>query len=244
MRIIKAIKAGEDPNLTTDLEEEPESALPPLDPNDPEVKKIKSLQPTVEDYPEDKPSPMQEDEPPQFVDEAPQTRSYSAQPSVPSFPQSNDTGGDVSPLEPEPSNEEYFPQIPKFNASTSPNLPTAATGDPMQTSPTLHSRSPISPQNFYQPQAPPVNQVPYIPPKLPPQPPVVQNWVPMPQPSVRTPIAVSQFTQQAPETYNDDDEAILQAQRHTKFAISALNFDDVPTAVKELRHALEVLGAR
>jgi vacuolar protein sorting-associated protein VTA1 len=33
------------------------------------------------------------------------------------------------------------------------------------------------------------------------------------------------------------------AQKHAKWAISALNFEDVPTAVRELRRALELLGA-
>jgi vacuolar protein sorting-associated protein VTA1 len=40
-----------------------------------------------------------------------------------------------------------------------------------------------------------------------------------------------------------DDVAIAQAQKHAKSAISALNFEDVPTAVRELRRALETLGA-
>jgi vacuolar protein sorting-associated protein VTA1 len=35
---------------------------------------------------------------------------------------------------------------------------------------------------------------------------------------------------------------IKKAQKHAKFAQSALNFDDVPTAVKELRLALAALG--
>ncbi|PKS08347.1 hypothetical protein jhhlp_005291 [Lomentospora prolificans] len=41
-----------------------------------------------------------------------------------------------------------------------------------------------------------------------------------------------------------DEVKISQAQKHAKWAISALNFDDVPTAVKELRKALETLGAQ
>lgn len=40
-----------------------------------------------------------------------------------------------------------------------------------------------------------------------------------------------------------DQKSMAQAQKHAKFAISALNFDDVPTAVKELRDALSTLGA-
>ncbi len=44
--------------------------------------------------------------------------------------------------------------------------------------------------------------------------------------------------------YLTDEEAILQAQKHARWAISALNFEDANTAVKELRAALEALGAR
>ena len=39
------------------------------------------------------------------------------------------------------------------------------------------------------------------------------------------------------------DDAIAKAQKHAKWAISALNFDDVQTAVQELRGALETLRA-
>ncbi len=41
-----------------------------------------------------------------------------------------------------------------------------------------------------------------------------------------------------------DEEAILKAQKHARWAISALNFEDVNTAVKELRGALASLGDR
>jgi vacuolar protein sorting-associated protein VTA1 len=40
-----------------------------------------------------------------------------------------------------------------------------------------------------------------------------------------------------------DDEAISQAQKHARCAISALNFEDTQTAIKELREALRRLGA-
>ncbi|KAK0748463.1 Vta1 like-domain-containing protein [Apiosordaria backusii] len=40
-----------------------------------------------------------------------------------------------------------------------------------------------------------------------------------------------------------DEAAMVGAQKHCKWAISALNFEDVPTAVRELRRALELLGA-
>ncbi|KAK4167181.1 vacuolar protein sorting-associated protein vts1 [Cladorrhinum sp. PSN259] len=40
-----------------------------------------------------------------------------------------------------------------------------------------------------------------------------------------------------------DEAAMVNAQKHAKWAISALNFEDVNTAVRELRKALELLGA-
>jgi len=40
-----------------------------------------------------------------------------------------------------------------------------------------------------------------------------------------------------------DEASIVNAQKHAKWAISALNFEDVNTAVRELRKALEMLGA-
>jgi vacuolar protein sorting-associated protein VTA1 len=39
-----------------------------------------------------------------------------------------------------------------------------------------------------------------------------------------------------------DDAAITQAQKHAKWAISALNFEDAETAVRELREAIRALG--
>jgi vacuolar protein sorting-associated protein VTA1 len=44
--------------------------------------------------------------------------------------------------------------------------------------------------------------------------------------------------------FSTDQKDINQAQKHAKWAISALNFEDVPTAVKELRNALAMLGAQ
>ena len=40
-----------------------------------------------------------------------------------------------------------------------------------------------------------------------------------------------------------DEAAMVLAQKHAKWAISALNFEDVGTAVGELRRALQALGA-
>ena len=57
-----------------------------------------------------------------------------------------------------------------------------------------------------------------------------------PSRSVVSPAATSKLN------YVADEEAVLKAQKHARWAISALNFEDVNTAVKELRGALEALG--
>jgi vacuolar protein sorting-associated protein VTA1 len=43
--------------------------------------------------------------------------------------------------------------------------------------------------------------------------------------------------------YDDSEEAIAAAQKHARWAISALNFEDVKTAVHEMHVALKALGA-
>jgi vacuolar protein sorting-associated protein VTA1 len=45
------------------------------------------------------------------------------------------------------------------------------------------------------------------------------------------------------KAYNTDDASVAAASKHARFAISALTFDDVGTAVRELRAALGRLGA-
>ncbi|KAL8662476.1 MAG: hypothetical protein Q9202_004719 [Teloschistes flavicans] len=66
---------------------------------------------------------------------------------------------------------------------------------------------------------------------------------PIPHPSHQT-IPMSSAPQQitAPPVVVDE-EAMAKAQKHARWAISALNFEDVNTAIKELRGALETLGA-
>lgn len=58
---------------------------------------------------------------------------------------------------------------------------------------------------------------------------------------VAPPVALPTAYGQAPATV--DEAAMVAAQKHAKWAISALNFEDVNTAVRELRKALEMLGA-
>ncbi|KAN0093448.1 DUF605 domain containing protein [Hyaloscypha variabilis] len=97
------------------------------------------------------------------------------------------------------------------------------------------------PQHFQQPNPPPHFQ----------QPPPHQQHVHY-TPQLHTPYESPQQQYQpaqapAPVQKSQlitDDLAIAKAQKHARWAISALNFEDAETAVKELRAALETLGAK
>ena len=68
-----------------------------------------------------------------------------------------------------------------------------------------------------------------------PRQPSTQPFQPQPSPSY--------FPPQQPQVVVDD-EAMAKAQKHARWAISALNYEDVETAVKELKNALNTLGVR
>ncbi|KAF2855478.1 DUF605-domain-containing protein [Plenodomus tracheiphilus IPT5] len=295
LRIVKAIKAGEDPNLTNPVQEQPEILSPPdLDPSDPEVQRINQ-----DDTMQPPPNPYQP-----YVETAPNTSvqpspTFSAPPPLspppPNFP-SAPTGytqpshNDVSPMsQPAPSRQGsvvsvgggYFPKTdlapPTFTAEpTAAGLTTAPSmdDDPMTSSlptsspgsqapsasdaanfyqnaasppPTAQALQPQPPQNPYQsqqhPQQPPAfQQQQYVAP--PPQPPPQQ-------PQYSSPAHHNPYAQQAAPPLQqmsqgplrNDEDSIMEATKHAKWAISALNFEDSATAVKELRIALRALGA-
>lgn len=142
-----------------------------------------------------------------------------------------------------PSPGSHHPQIPPSEGYASPGAPS-------------------SPQDFYHPPPQHHQTAPSAPPFVPPQ----QHYTPSQapsaphnhhtrysQPAVPKPVTAPQ----PPPTqhyggsdggpagsYQYDDMAVAQAQKHAKWAISALNFEDVPTAVRELQAALATLGAR
>ncbi|KAI0599029.1 DUF605-domain-containing protein [Biscogniauxia sp. FL1348] len=238
-RILKAIKEGKDPNESNPKQEEDkaEGSAPALDPNDPEVQMIDSAQPrpvTVEDVPDE------------GGKEQPTASEYSLQAPAPE---------QVSPIAPpDPPVQDpgdYFPSAPGPSAESTLDLP-STTNMPVPGSQPFGD-APSAPQDFYRapPQPPASAPTPhFIPPQQRREPPAAQNYSSHPpQPTV--PPAAPQPTQQygssggpAGSSYNTDDMAIVQAQKHAKWAISALNFEDVPTAVRELQAALATLGAR
>jgi vacuolar protein sorting-associated protein VTA1 len=117
-----------------------------------------------------------------------------------------------------PHQQAFQPQQPQF---ISP-LPPQFTQQPQPQPPQVFQPNPQPPQQQY--QYPPQSPQPAHP-----QPPA-QHYAPAPQ-------SLHQGS------FNTDEGSVLEAQKHAKWAISALNFDDVNTAVKELRVALKALGA-
>lgn len=175
---------------------------------------------------------------------------------------------DVSPLGPEPPASErkfssggnYFPHVPPRQRTSPPRQQQEASLDlpsapPHFTSPSLEptlppadaTRSSAS-SRFSTPTQPPLP--PLQPQSAPDQP--ISNLSPdlrkqqqqqrqPPQRAYAPPSAVSAGQQASIAV---DEEAMAMAQKHARWAISALNFEDVPTAIRELRGALEVLGAK
>jgi len=232
LRIAKAIKNGEDPNASNPVQEQPAPATPSLDPG---------LQPSSASY-----HPPTVESVPNSVQ--PSRPGSVAQTSASSDPPKSQLEPDVSPIDPtETENPRqgsigggYFPDVPTFtseaappslstvNDPISPAMPTAPPMDSLKSPPVVNDTLP-SPHDFYQQQPsqpPPPAQAP-IPTFVNPPPPVAQPPPPMPIPT---------------GSYRTDDESVAAAQKHAKWAMSALNFEDVPTAVKELRIALQSLG--
>ena len=287
LRIIKAIRAGEDPNATNPVQEQEDQppAPPLLDPTDPEVQSINqstSQPPASNPYQPYVESVHNTDAQPSPNFSAPKVSPPPNLPTVPTGYTSN-THDDVSPISQPATSRQgsvvsvgggYFPRTdapPTFTSdNTAPSPPTAPSteDDPLTSSlggatdATPQTSEGPDPSSFYQNPAspPPVAQPPQVssplnpyasPPQQPQQPyhmpqtiapsqqyPTAPRQNPYAQPAAQPPPAASS---QGP--FRDDEESIRQATKHAKWAISALNFDDSATAVKELRIALQALGA-
>jgi vacuolar protein sorting-associated protein VTA1 len=280
-RILKAIKAGEDPNAATPEEEE--EALPIM----PYVSPNRTSHPSIQSPPVDgtippNTQPMKHGPSPQ----SPDSPSFNP-PNQPSF-QGSDT---ISPklsqmnlgtfqppssfspdpraapttLPLQPSTPTTFPPSLPLNSNTSSQI---SGSPPNQFSPVPPPRPPPFssphnqdlPANYYTSQS--LQQRP--PPPPPPVAPPPSNYYTQPsapshqsgpfQPSTQSYQPTSSYQPPAPQPSPSyfppqpqvvvDDEAIAKAQKHARWAISALNYDDVETAVKELKNALNTLGVR
>lgn len=167
---------------------------------------------------------------------------------------------DVSPLESTTNDRDgsvgggYFPEVPTFTSDTRPpTLPTAPPDESMTSDlpdpstlppptlppPTFGSSDTFSnapPSNYIQP--PPSAPQDFYRQQAPTPPPQVPQYNPAP---IATPVRAPVSRQQAVIV---DDVAIAKAQKHAKWAISALNFEDTNTAIDQLREALKTLGAQ
>jgi vacuolar protein sorting-associated protein VTA1 len=160
--------------------------------------------------------------PPSIPDEPPQD--YYRQSPPPSMPPPQEPAAQFHPKSP------YQASPPVQGASGYSHPP------PVQQTPKYTQPPPSHPSSFYQPQrqqpqyqSPPQQEPTYTPPHAFQQ----RNH----QPGGPPPSAA------AKQQLITDDMAIAKAQKHARWAISALNFEDAETAVKELREALKTLGA-
>ena len=118
-----------------------------------------------------------------------------------------------------------LPSTPaELGTSSIPNLPDT---------PTTSTDTTVHPSSFssFPPPAPARAPAPTIP-------------KPDPMPAAHIP-ATSITPAATPSTIsnaNVDDNSVSLAQKHARWAVSALTFDDVNTAVKELRESLKCLG--
>ena len=257
-RIAKAIREGVDPNESNPKTEELEEEA--LDPNDPEVQAIghptiTTPQPvTIEDVPDEDtprdaagislphspasggpsapvddgdlklpgvPSHLHDPSPP------PAESSYFDPPSMPS----------ISPPSHNPVNYHPGPGAPPAPQSWTPTPPPQDSWqhppDPPVSLPTFSPSIPSVSAEMPKTVSPPANYM-----DMTPRVPAPRTVVPVPTAAVPTYAAAQPVVNAVV-----DEAAIAAAQKHAKWAISALNFEDVTTAVRELRKALAQLGA-
>ncbi|KAJ9227513.1 hypothetical protein DTO212C5_3663 [Paecilomyces variotii] len=268
VRIVKAIKAGEDPNLTNPkIEEKEDEQLEPLDPSDPEVKAIEGSgepsttrprQPSVEEVPDDADRTEKQLARQSSLDESLHpSRSSSVPPQPPtSLPHVPSKLSDVDTAQASSTGDApELPSAPAGFSSPSLNLPdTPATSnlgaaysgstDGLESFPPPTAGEQPTTDNLPQPPSAfyraPTN--PFAPPVAPAtsssrNPPAA---APRPTP---VPAPAASRASGTPANQTVDDDSIALAQKHARWAVSALSFDDVNTAIKELRNSLRYLGA-
>jgi vacuolar protein sorting-associated protein VTA1 len=257
VRIAKAIKNGEDPNLSNPVQEEDTKGTDgeALDPNDPEVQALQGTdttspptrerQASVEEVPDDSDRVQHRLAQQSILDESLHPSRSSSIPPHASFAAPTLS----SHIQPESASQGASLDLPSTPSGLSlPNAPPSLPDVPGT------SRLPDTPGAFQSFPPPAAAQQPDIP-SLP-QPPTSYYTQPTTLPSVLPPSTTSGTTpatapivppvskpSHTKNAHNVDDQAIALAQKHARWAVSALNFDDVNTAIKELRIALQQLGA-
>ena len=157
--------------------------------------------------------------------------------------------------------EGYFPagapfapspmsQSPGAGAAAQPApevSPVASPQVPRQPSPQITTKlpsqfAPPPPEPTGQTATPPPATEDHIPPPTHHLPPVTDN---LPLQASPAPVPPASGAERLPAPAAAvSHKGMEQAQKHAKWAISALNFEDVPTAIQELRNALATLGTQ
>ncbi|KAJ5678455.1 Vacuolar protein sorting-associate Vta1 N-terminal [Penicillium maclennaniae] len=249
VRIVKAIKAGEDPNETNPVPKEDEE----LAVADPDVQAFdesvaeqasKPRQASVEEIPDEADrlgrqmahqSSLDASLHPSRASSLPRPPT-STTPDIPSVPQSA-PGSSGRINNDAPSGGLELPSAPSTFGDSSGvlNLPDT---------PGSHAHHISQPSNTFQSFPPPASpSVPAPDPASFYDPTSASAHLPPPSaPAARTPIAPPPAAPSQP-THGVDDNSIALAQKHARWAVSAMTFDDVDTAIKELRNSLRYLGA-
>lgn len=263
VRIVKAIKAGEDPNATNPAPKEEEEQAPAVDPEvqafDESVAEqaSKPRQASVEEIPDEADrlarqmahrSSLDESLHPSRASSLPR-QTGAPEPEIPSVPR-NAPGSPAQRMDVDPhSGGLELPSTPGAVGSSAgvPDLP--------DTPGSSHAHA-TQPHNAFQ-SFPPPTASPSVAAPDPAtfyDPSIASGHIPPPAASpssaARAPVARTPAPAPAPApaapsqpSHGVDDHSISLAQKHARWAVSALTFDDVDTAVKELRNSLRYLGA-
>ncbi|KAJ5245890.1 Vacuolar protein sorting-associate Vta1 N-terminal [Penicillium chermesinum] len=256
VRIVKAIKAGEDPNDTNPAPKEEEEATidkPDVQAFDESVAEqaSKPRQASVEEISDEADrvgrqlahqSSLDESLHPSRTSSVPRPPAQAATPpEIPSVPQNapgtpgremniDSVPGELSlPSAPDAlGGPSSIPQLPDTPGSSYAHVPSPSQPDSFQSfpPPTASPSVPApDPASFYSPS----NASAHIP-----APAAAANPRPAfsPAPVAPAPAVSSQLS------HTVDDNAIALAQKHARWAVSAMTFDDVDTAIKELRNSL------
>ncbi|KAI9170751.1 Vacuolar protein sorting-associated protein [Paramyrothecium foliicola] len=255
-RIIRAIREGKDPNESNPKLPEPEvEPDQPLDlqdelvaspgggvPTGPQPAQVEEVpdagepqRPTISTSEPPQPSPSHDGYFPSPTDGvhpepfAPSPLSHSPTGTTPGgqAPPPDFTSGPTAGQPPFPPPPQPFTSnVPFHSPNPDPSAPPSWTTTPSVPHPAASNPPPAMP-------GPAVPQV-FTPP--PPAPAPVAAPVPPPTSAATDVASVTDSMASLKD--------IAQAQKHAKWAISALNFEDVPTAIRELRKALATLGAQ
>ncbi|PNY24253.1 Vacuolar protein sorting-associated protein vts1 [Tolypocladium capitatum] len=231
-RILRAIREGRDPNESNPQPADSDAERP-LNPDDPDVRELmgpRAPQPaSVEDAPDAGDVAMV---PPAMPPPAVQDGFFPPGPSAPPPP--------PDPFAPSPMSQSPVPETMGMPPPPTQFSHPAPAQIPTQPSPQIPTKFP---SQFAPAPAPPAPDMTGPPP---------QSWASTPRvPALAAPPSAPVYAPAVPPpapvaaigtATNLRD--INQAQKHAKWAISALNFEDVPTAVAELRNALAMLGAQ